>query len=75
MLSTSVRCAKEHERRGDLVAELENTSSGGGFVKLLHPVTLIVPIFVEVSLIIHEPCMVSDIHSWEVAAFHARFGQ
>ena len=30
MIATSVRFAKEHERRGDLVAEVENTSSGGG---------------------------------------------
>jgi hypothetical protein len=33
MIATSMRFAKKHERRGDLVAELENTSSGGGFVR------------------------------------------
>jgi hypothetical protein len=33
MIPTSVRFAKEHERRGDLVAELENTSMAGGFVE------------------------------------------
>jgi hypothetical protein len=33
MRATSVRFAKEHERRGDLVAELANTSSGGDLVK------------------------------------------
>jgi hypothetical protein len=33
MLATSVRFAKEYERRGDLVEELENTPSVRGFVK------------------------------------------
>ena len=33
MIVTSVRFAKEHQRRADLVAEVENTSIGGGFVK------------------------------------------
>jgi hypothetical protein len=33
MIATSVLCAKEHERRSDLVAELETTSGGGGYVK------------------------------------------
>jgi hypothetical protein len=33
MRATPVHFAKEPEQRGDLVAEVENTSSGGGFVK------------------------------------------
>src|SRR5258706_14833215 len=33
MIATSLRFAKEHERRGNLIAELENTSIVGGFVK------------------------------------------
>jgi hypothetical protein len=33
MITTSVRCAKEPEPRADRVAVVENTSSGGGFVK------------------------------------------
>ena len=33
MIATSVLCAKEHEPGGDLVAEVETTSSGGDLVK------------------------------------------
>jgi hypothetical protein len=33
MIAASLRCAKEHEQRADLAAEVANTSSGGGLVK------------------------------------------
>ena len=33
MITVSLRCAKEHEQRADLAAEVANTSSGGGLVK------------------------------------------
>src|SRR5262249_35695523 len=42
---------------------------------LVHPFPLTLQIFTDVSLIIHEPCRVSDRHSGEVAVFNARFGQ